>query len=160
MSDLTSSQLDALKQLVKILSANQIKFVVIGGLAAIAWGSRRPLADIDILVDGQDLSKLQELLKNQVTTPIQHYRTQDWDIWQLVIELNGIGVDICDADNFYVINSGEKHQLGSYVDAPESRSVDGVRLPVIPKPELISYKRLLNRAVDQEDLLQLASEEI
>ena len=54
---LSDDQKLALVKLRDLLETNSIDFVVIGGLAATAWGSLRQVADFDIQVDKRNLLK-------------------------------------------------------------------------------------------------------
>jgi predicted nucleotidyltransferase len=149
---LTDNQLSALKQIKQMLESEGIQFLVIGGLAAIAWGVNRPLADIDLQVSKQDLKTVRDIFAEYLKHDIRHYQTERWDIIQMVLQIEGITVDICQAEDFYVLNDGLKH-LVRCVSQPAVLEIQGVSLPVIPKTELIKYKRLLGRAVDKQDLI-------
>lgn len=148
-------QLMVLTDLQKLLDESNIPFVAIGGLAAIAWGVNRPLVDIDIQVKGADLSVVKKLLSDYVTTDIRHYVTEKWDIQQMVLNINGVGVDVCGAEAFYVIKDGKRYRVENTIENVIVKDVRNLQIPVIPKGQLITYKKIIGRPVDLSDLAQL-----
>ena len=144
-----------LAKLQELLEMNRIPFIAIGGLASIAWGARRPLVDIDIQVKYSDLLAVKELFAEYLRVDIRHYVTEKWDIKQMVLAIDGIGVDICAAEDFYVVKDGKRYLVDNSLDAPILKDIEGIRVPVLPKDRLMAYKRLIGRIVDLEDLAQL-----
>ena len=149
---LNEKQMEVLRQLSFQLEREKINWLCIGGLAAIAWGAKRPLADIDIQVSRDDIEKVSLLFQQNVATPLRHYVTNNWDIRQMIIRINDVGVDICQAEEFYIINQGEKYLLPNYIGEHSARKIRRLTIPVLPKSELIKYKEFISRPVDYEDL--------
>lgn len=149
---LTSNQAAALRKISLRLSAENIPYVVIGGLAAIAWGSRRVLADIDIQVSKSDIKKVRNIFKGYIHTDLRHYQTENWDIVQMIIDINGVVVDICQAEDFICHKGTKKYVLPSSIHDTVMFNFEDLSIPVLPKKLLIEYKRFLARPVDQQDL--------
>lgn len=149
---ITHRQALALQELSDTLHANNISFVVIGGLAAMAWGAKRPLVDIDIQVGELDMEKTRSLFIKSLDTDTRHYVSEHWDITQMIINLHGVGIDICQADNFCVVTSNTREPVPNSIDSAVDKEVGGVLIPVMPKGELIGYKQKIGRPVDLEDI--------
>jgi hypothetical protein len=154
---LNDNQLEVLANVQKTLEENDILFIAIGGLASIAWGVNRPLADIDIQVQDEDLLAVKRLLSDYMVTDIRHYVTEKWDIQQMVLSINGVGVDVCGAEVFYVIKDGKRYRVKNSIDNAVVKEVQHLQIPVLPKEQLIAYKEIIGRPVDLRDLTQLLS---
>lgn len=153
---LTSGQRRVLKKVSQILKDNDIKFQISGGLAAIVYGAKRPLYDIDIDVYKKDVFKIQELFKEYISEDFYHLQDENFDIWLLTLKIDGVSVDISQAEDFYFGSANSKKVLMS----PDvSKSVftdfDGIKIPVENKDELIKYKKLLARETDLADAKQI-----
>lgn len=61
---LSENHKKVLKQVALKLKENNIQFQISGGLAAITYGAKRPLYDIDIDVHKGDIQKVRELFKD------------------------------------------------------------------------------------------------
>jgi hypothetical protein len=149
---LSIDQKSTLFQLADKFSEYNIKFIVIGGLAAIAWGVKRKLVDIDIQVGTADFKKVEKIFAKEIIQSARHYKTEKWDIKQMIINLNGVDIDICQAEDFYVIKKGIKYLVPNSLAAASTKQVAGIEIPVLPLKELIKYKQLIARPVDMDDL--------
>jgi len=58
-----------LKWIVEILEKRKIRFNVLGGLAAYAYGSKRMLIDIDLAMKNEDYQKILQDIKDYVVEP-------------------------------------------------------------------------------------------
>jgi hypothetical protein len=152
---ITENQVRALRVVVDTMRKDGIPYVVIGGLAAIAWGARRPLADIDIQLYHRDLGRIRLEFIDHIVSDITHYRTDTWDIDEMVLEIEHTTIDVCQSEDFYVIRHNKKVRIPNYIDQAEWREVAGVRIPVIPRQALIDYKKFIARQVDLEDVAML-----
>lgn len=155
MGYISKSQQQVLRQIATTFDQYQIPYVIIGGLAAIAWGSKRQLVDIDILVSSENYLVLPEIFEQYLRAGPRHYTQNGWNIQQCVLDISGVTVDICDGDRMFLEKAGERHQLHSYIDQPALIDLDGNLLPIIPLDELIRYKRITAREVDLIDLRYL-----
>ena len=155
---LNEAQRTALEELSSYFHREEISWICIGGIAAIAWGAKRPLADIDILIGKKDIDKVSGHFEKETIANFRHYITKSWDIRQTKIIINNVTIDVCQAEDFFILNNGKKYRLDSYVNRPSLGEVAGITIPVLPKKELIRYKKLLGRYVDHIDLRQLENE--
>lgn len=152
---LNKNQLQALTTLKHMLDENSIPFIAIGGLASIAWGVRRPLVDIDIQVDNVNLNLVKNVFAGYVTNDIRHYVTQNWDIQQMILKINGINIDVCGANSFYLIKNNNRFLIENNINKAIIKKIQGISLPTMPRDVLIYYKKIIARPVDLEDLRQL-----
>jgi hypothetical protein len=149
---LHQNQIKVLTNLKHVLDDNNIPFVVIGGLAAIAWGVQRPLTDIDIQVENANLSAVKKLFQEYVTTDIRHYVTKNWDIQQMILTIDGVGIDVCGTEAFFIVKNNKRYLFENWIKKAVVKNVEDISLPTLPKEELIAYKTLVARPVDLQDL--------
>lgn len=76
----------------------------------------------------------------------------------MTLERHGWRIEIAGAESAKVWDSRTSGWRPAAIDfdAAELHEVDGVRLPVMPRSQLIDYKRGLGREVDRGDLDQLS----
>lgn len=152
MREIDVKQHRALSYLSGKLQMHGVPFVIIGGLAAIAWGAKRQLADIDILVNSKDFIRVSDLFYHELRVRPRHYTKNNWDIQQFILEINETTVDVCDGDRLFFYKDNIKHKLRNNINNPVIREICGLNVPVVPLAELVRYKRLIARPVDLEDL--------
>jgi hypothetical protein len=144
------------------LCEHAVEFVVIGGLAAIAHGSRRMTRDIDIVVmpDDQNLSRLERALAS---------------LHGLVLREGGRSAPIDPADIAMVAlgttlhtstDAGRLDVVGAPAGAAPFQElrvrailvqVEGVKVPVAGLDDLIAMKRAAGRPLDLQDIADLTS---
>lgn len=153
---LSDAQRNVLKKIASILKNNDIKFQISGGLAAIIYGAKRPLYDIDIDVLKKDIFRVRELFKNHITEDFYHLQDENFDIWLLTLKIYGVPVDISQAEDFYFGSANSEKVLMS-PDLSKSVFIDfnGIKIPVENKDELIKYKKILARETDLADTKQI-----
>lgn len=147
----------ALKWVVEILRRNKIKFNVLGGLAAYAYGSKRMLVDIDFSMSYKNMKKLAGLTKEHVVEFPEKVSEDLWKGGYMEINYKGIAIEIGEAGKTKFFNSKlkkwEKFPEGLAIS--KDRNVLGLNIPVMPKKNLIKYKSKLGRDVDIVDLSNL-----
>ncbi len=153
---LSSLQKQIFKDTVNLLKSNNIPFQITGGLAAIAYGAKRPLYDIDIDVSKKDIQKVRELFRQYITEDFHHLQNGKFDIYVMTLTINGVEVDISQAEENYVIDK-KGNKFGYNVDLSKAKLIDieGVGIPVEDKTELINYKTILARETDLIDIEQM-----
>lgn len=146
----------ALKWIVRILRNRKIRFSVLGGLAAYTYGSKRMLVDIDLFMEEKDFQKLLPYVKDYVVESPQVIDGKSWRCYYMELRYNGIAIEI--GGNKCKIRDSKtgKWEKISGMTTPSIKKVFGINLPVIPKKELISYKKKLMRKVDVIDLKNLS----
>ena len=150
---LTDKQKEVLRKIVGILRENNILFQVNGGLAAIAYGANRPLYDIDLDVRQADIKKVELLFKGHIKKSLHHVTNSHFDVWLLVLSVDGVEVDISQIEESYIINSSSK-KVKMNIDLANVThiSINGIDLPIEPKDELIMYKKIIGRDTDLKDI--------
>lgn len=157
---LTEIQKKILKQVVESFEENNIHFQITGGLAAIIYGAKRSLFDIDIDVLKKDIPKISQLFVKYITQ--SHHRNQGkyFDNWTMVLEIDGVLVDIGQAEDCYMFGEdGKKIEMGTDLSHPTMVKFESMNLPVEPKDELVYYKKVLGRETDLIDIEQMAKNE-
>jgi len=154
---LSTNQLDALKRVVQVFKENKIQFQISGGLAAIIYGAERPLYDIDIEVYKKDILKIRELFQKNISKDFYHLQDENFDLWLLTLDVNGVPVDISQADECY-LGDGKNNKVSADADLSKAQMMnfDGVEIPVADKKELIEYKKILARDTDLIDIKQIS----
>ena len=77
---LSSEQKEVLRKVIKTLNSSGIQFQVSGGLAAIIYGAKRPLYDIDIEVYKKDIPKVRELFQKNISEDFYHLQDKNFDM--------------------------------------------------------------------------------
>ena len=101
---LSKDQKRVLVQVTKTFKENNIPFQITGGLAAIAYGCRRDLFDIDIDISKKDIEKVRKLFKENITEDLHHLQNGRFDIYVMSFEIDGVNVDISQLEENYVID--------------------------------------------------------
>ena len=154
---LSNNQKEVLKKVIKVFKENEIQFQVSGGLAAIIYGAKRPLYDIDIEVYKKDILKTRELFQNDISEDLYHLQDENFDLWLLTLKIDGVPVDISQADECY-FGDGKSEKIRSDADLSKAQfmNFDGIGIPVTSKAELIEYKKVLARETDLVDIKQIS----
>ena len=151
---------DALKWIVDILNHNKIKFNVMGGIAAHAYGSKLRFNDIDLTMKLRDMKKLEKLEKD-------HLILKPWNgissnkIWKgyiMKLKYKGILIEITEAENTKIFNkkTGEYEKFPADLKNSKPKNLFGMRVPVMSKKNLIYYKSVLRFPNDLIDLKSIA----
>jgi hypothetical protein len=149
----------ALAWIAEMLKSQNIPFQVTGGLAALVYGSTRPLADIDIDVPDEYLAELAGLLAGHVLSGPARYRDGEWDIMLLTVQYAGCEIDLGGVPGAKVFDRAARSWVPLVTDLESAvpLKVFGVEVPVIAKHALIAYKRRLDRDVDRMDITAMES---
>ena len=138
----------------KLLRKLRIPFRVSGGLAARFYGSKRPLADIDMDIPDKDIPRLAPEVRRYIIYGPQRYRDRHWDLPLLTLRYRGQLIDLSGADSGKVFDKRKRKKVIAKVHLRRFRrgKLFGVIVPIIPKTELIAYKSALGRRVDVADV--------
>ena len=144
----------ALIWIVKILRKHKIKFNILGGLAAYAYGSKRMLIDIDIAMKNENLRKIIPDVKDYLIEYPHLSKSKNWICYFMELRYKGITIEISGDKGCKMLNSKTKkwENLGDILSKPLNKRVLGLTLPVIPKKRLIAYKSRLMRKIDKFDI--------
>jgi hypothetical protein len=147
----------ALRWIVNIMRENKIPFQVVGGLAARAYGANRKLYDIDIYVPDRYMDKVINETRKFIVFGPERVREKNWDLEFIKIMYAGQLIEIGSPEKTRIYDNVKKRWFMERVDFSKSRKMEvmGVRIPLMPKRQLISRKRKLGRNVDKTDLKQM-----
>ena len=150
---------EALKWIVKILKKENIRFNILGGLAAYAYGSKRILFDIDLSMSYKDMKKLTKITKKYVVEE-PWKGTSSTSLWKggyMELNYKGIAIEIGETENTKFLNKNTKkwEKFPDGLKNSINKKVLGLILPIMPKKDLINYKSKLKRDVDLIDLKNL-----
>lgn len=143
--------------IVGLLHKLDIPFQAVGGLAANAYGARRPLADLDFYVPTTRLGEIATAVAPYLVRAPSHYRDESWDLEFMKLEYGGYEIEFAGAEGarFFDRLTGVWRDAGIDFDASVHRRVCDIAIPVIPVAQLVSYKRALDRDVDRQDIAEL-----
>lgn len=154
---LSDTQKKVLKFVATKLKKNNIPFQISGGLAAIAYGAKRPLFDIDIDVHKKDIVKVRELFKQYIIEDFHHLQNEHFDIYVMSLNISGIIIDISQAEEcYYIGKDGSKTRIDTDLSKVKVMNIDGIEVLVEDRDELISYKKIIARDTDLIDIEQMS----
>ena len=149
----------ALSWIVTLLNQHQIQYQIVGGLAAQAYGARRPLVDIDLYMALDQAHAALEEMKPYLTREPAPHRSAAWDLVFLALEYEGVQIEIGDSatdPRFYNrLDQRWEEQVIEYT-ASNIVTLYSTEVAVMPKAELVRYKAMLDREVDHLDIQQIA----
>ena len=151
------------EEILREFQKQQVRYVIVGGIAVNLLGSLRTTADMDILVEMSDtnLKKIVSILKKQgyaVRQPVD-----PMDIVDNKIRQDWIKNKHMRAFNFY--KDAELKEIDIIIESPVpftrarqtalSVKCGRFKLPVISIDNLIKMKQKSNRAIDKADIQEL-----
>jgi len=148
---------EALAWLVELFRERGVRYAAAGGLAARAWGARRPLVDLDFYVHGEDLERVEVDLAPYVVQPLTELENDFWDLSLIRLQYAGVPVELSvgEGARYRESRTGEWHDAcPKFGDCPE-REVFGIPVRVLGLEPLLEYKRRVDRAVDRADVASL-----
>lgn len=141
-----------------LLEREQIPYMVVGGLAARAHGATRPLADIDLYVPTNALAGVARLASDHVTRPPARHVGDQWDLVFMQLDYAGQPIELGGADDVRIAAAVDGQWVAQQINLRSAVRMEtglGIAMPVMPRDDLIAYKRLLDRAVDRHDVTAL-----
>lgn len=147
----------ALIWITDILKKHQIPFHISGGLAAIAYGASRPLADIDIDIPDSQFDLIQGDVEPYIIYGPERFKSDKWDLMLMTLNYHGQEIDLSGADSIYIFSEQGKEwvKLNEDFAAVSTKNIYDLDLPVIPLQNLITYKKILAREVDLIDIQEI-----
>lgn len=142
--------------IIDILEEYHIAYKISGGLAARLHGAKRELADIDIELADADVIKLAHEVKPFIVFGPTRYKDENWNLELMTLEYEGQEIDIAGIEALIF-----DQKMRGWVACPgdlttvEIKEAFGRRVPVESLQTLISYKTILGRDVDLEDIREL-----
>lgn len=147
----------ALLWVTSLLKKHAIPFQISGGLAANVYGGVRPIIDIDIDIPNEAFSFLEKEVEKFIIFGPKRYKSDKWDLYLMTLHYAGLEIDLSGISDVRIFDE----KINSWVVLSGSLSlavvenVLGLRLPVIPKDQLISYKKILSRPEDLIDINEI-----
>ena len=143
------------RRLAGILDEVGVCYQFTGGFAGNLHGSGWPLHDLDVDVARADLPRVVELLRPYTTWPLSLYVDDEFELQLLRAEMEGVAIDISQAEEAYARVGGQRVPLGTSLLDRQRVSVLDLEVWVQPLRELIAYKELLGRRADVANLRAL-----
>jgi hypothetical protein len=148
----------ALSWIVGLLNRHNVPYQLVGGLAAQAYGARRPMMDIDLYAPLEKAAAaIAEMKPYLIREPLPH-RSPAWDLVYLALDYDGVQIEIGDSTTnprFYnVLDQRWEPQAIDYA-ASQWVTLYEVTVAVMPRAELVRYKAMLDREVDHIDIAQM-----
>jgi hypothetical protein len=149
----------ALHWIVNELQQRNIPFALVGGLAANAYGTSRPLWDIDIDVPERFIPLLANELSEFLTFGPEHSIGEYCDCQIVGFSYHEQEIELSGAESMRIKDPSSQEWLAWPTDLSrvEYRSVFGITVPVMAREQLIAYKRLAGRDTDLLDVQELES---
>ncbi len=150
---------DALRWITRLFEEEGIPYQVVGGVAARAYGSKRPVLDIDIYIPEAGLFRLLPRVRTHLTRPPARYKSDLFDVNLTVLNYGDREIELCTAEGARLFDSKMNRWVPHTIHFNEStrRPVEGVPVPLIPLGRLIEYKNLLGRPVDLQDIEEMSA---
>ena len=149
-----SMQTEALQWIAGVLIERQIPYQICGGLAAIAYGSDRPLNDIDLFVPRDRFAEVVSAGRPFISKPAQHYCEGEWDLEYVQFLVDGTKIEVGNASGARIRDAATGEWTALKIDFSKSQKsvLLGIEVPLMEAQDLISYKTTLGRTVDQLDI--------
>lgn len=140
-----------------LLDAGGFPWVVVGGLAARAYGSPRALADVDLDVPAAALAYVAQRAPGRITFGPARFVDAEFDIELLTLQWGDQSIDLAAAEDIRLFDRrrGQWSTVPTDLGAVESRFVLGRSAPVMARSRLIAYKQIIDRSVDRFDVRAL-----
>jgi hypothetical protein len=156
MSRTQQNHAKALHWIVLLLRNHDVPFLICGGLAAIGYGSKRAINDIDLFVPSERFREVVYLGASYISKPAQRYceAAEGWDLEYVQFKHSGVKIEVGNPDGAKILNSATNRWVSLELDfsSIETRSVLGIPLPLMKPEALADYKHKLGRPVDLQDI--------
>ncbi|MGB4833766.1 MAG: hypothetical protein WBP40_01915 [Candidatus Moraniibacteriota bacterium] len=147
----------AFQWITEILKRHEVPFVVLGGLAARAYGSKRELNDIDLVIHRADFAKILPEVRAYVTYGPEMSRDEETEGYSMELRYTEQDIDIGAEEGCKVLNkaTGKFQLLETDFNDVEREEIFGVLVPIMKREAVITEKLMFNRSQDQEDIKQM-----
>jgi|ERR1051326_34011 hypothetical protein len=143
--------------IVAILRKHQVPFVISGGLAAKAYGSPRPLNDIDIDIPNKCFVEILEDISPYIVYGPARLTDERWDCELLTLNHEGQDIDLSGGDDLKICDArtGEWKFMPTNFADTEQLEIFGLKVLVISRAALVEYKSMLDGKHQQVDIQAL-----
>lgn len=146
------NQQELILQFIDYFNNKNIKYQITGGLAGNLYGSLWNLQDIDFETNFNNLAIIENDFIDYITVKTSRYIDNEFNIWLLRLNIDGIEIDINAVEDFYIKNN---IKIETNLENAIDKVFMGKKVKVQPLKDIIYYKTILNRKNDLEDLLKL-----
>jgi hypothetical protein len=148
---------EALRWISGVFARTGARYQAVGGLAARAYGATRPIIDLDFYVRAEDLPRVLAMADDSCVWGPEIFKDENWDLTFAKLEKHGVQIELAEAEGarYYSPSMGRWMDQGVAFDDSEQHMVLGVEIEVMPKGQLIAYKRALSRPVDKLDVNEI-----
>jgi len=131
--------------IINILRKHKVPFCISGGLAAKIYGSKRPLADIDIEVADDGFVKILPEIKKYLTYGPERCRDKTYNLLLTTLKYSGQEIDLCGANSSLLFDKKNKKWIKERIPLTKAvrKKVYGLIVPIIPLYYLIYYKKII-----------------
>ncbi|MGR6874451.1 hypothetical protein ACU6U9_19630 [Pseudomonas sp. HK3] len=132
----------ALMWLTHILDSQQVRYQIVGELAAYIHGSLRDVADIDLYISKSNVEKILPLVDTFISKPLAHYIEGSWDLeyFQLIYQSQKIEIGLSPGTKIFDSNGGQWIELEINFKESLLGEYYGMAVPVMPVCDLLRYK--------------------
>lgn len=142
--------------IIDLLEKRGIAYKISGGFAARLHGAKRELADIDIEVSDADVVKVAEEVKPFIIFGPDRYIDENWDLELMTLSYEEQEIDIAGIDAKIFNQKTKLWELcPGDLQTVVTKEAFGRQVPVESIESLITYKSMLAREVDLEDIRQI-----
>lgn len=129
----------------EILEKNKVPYQIAGGLAARAYGSTRPLNDIDIDIPENSFSDIIPEIKPYIISGPEWVKDNVWDIYNVSLVYQEQEIDISGAFEVKIRDerTGVWHAFPTDFSKTKQKLIFGKLVPVIDPEILVKYKTIL-----------------
>jgi len=150
---ISTEQFAVLTEILEAMNRAQLPFQATGGLAGNLHGSVWPLHDLDFDVAPPLLSRMATEFRAQVVYGPAPFRDEEFALDLLTLRFGSVEVDLSDAASIRLLNArGEEQSWPTDLSAVVWRPLGEHRVPAMPLPQLLAYKRAIGREADVADL--------
>lgn len=149
----------ALAWIVSLLKRHNLSYQIVGGLAAKAYGAKRPLVDIDIYAPLENAQAALDEMKPYVIRELLPHHSESWNLFYMALDYHGMQIEIGDTSTnprFYNRRDERWEDQPIHYTDSNIMTLYGVEVAVMPKDELLAYKAMLDRDVDHLDIQEIA----
>jgi len=149
---------DAFSWIMQILEEEKTHYQIVGGMAAFLHGGSRPIHDIDMYIPAEKAERVYQRVREFISKPLKRYTEEGWDIEYFQLIYSDQKIEIGRSPGWKFLSGKTNEWVNQDIDF---KNFDQIKFAdivthVMPKPVLISYKRLLDREVDRQDVADLA----
>lgn len=150
----------ALLWIADLLRELKVPYEIHGGLAAIGYGAKRELADIDLNIRLEDFERVAERVRPYLTFGPDWYRSDLWECYMMTLVYAGQEIDIgaLGRIKYRVKATGAWHELPDRLDNVRMLRIAGLMLPVVNEAELYIHKQEIDRGVDRKDVRDMSEQ--